>query len=94
MTNERIGATHVIPEIGPINQGVKRGLVPKSVRKGMPRIQSLGLYGVETSWIHRHRSQTPLNLLIYRSPFGSYERDPDTVHTEPCQRGLSPLTLS
>ncbi len=26
----------------------------------------------------RHRYQTPLNLLIYRSPFGNYERVTDS----------------
>ena len=77
MTNERIGATHGTPEIGPINQGVKRGLAPKEVRKCEPRIQGLGLYGVETCRVHRHRYQTPLNLLIYRRLFGDYERVTD-----------------
>ena len=37
------GDTHVIPEIGPINQGVKRGLAPNSVRKGKLRSPDLGL---------------------------------------------------
>ncbi len=44
----RIGDTHVVPEICPINQGVKRGLAPNDVRKGKPRMHDLGLYGVET----------------------------------------------
>ncbi len=45
---KRIGATHVVPEIGPINQGFKRGLAPNELRKGKPGLQDLGLYGVES----------------------------------------------
>ncbi len=40
----------------------------------MPRLQDLGLYGVETCRGQRYRCQTPLNLLIYRGPFGNYVR--------------------
>ncbi len=37
-------------------------------------MQDLGLDGVETCWGQRYRYQTPLNLLIYRGPFGNYGR--------------------
>ena len=74
----RIGDTHVVPEIGPRNQQVKRGLAPNYVRKGKPRMQDWGLYGVETCRGQRYRYQTPLNLLIYRSPFGNYGRVTDS----------------
>ena len=40
-----VGATHVVPELGPINQGVKRGLAPNEVRKGRSRMQDLGFTG-------------------------------------------------
>ena len=73
-----IGATHVVPEIGPINQGVERGLEPNEPQLGKPRIQDLGLYGVETFRGQRYRYQTPLNLLIYRSLFGNDERVTDS----------------
>ncbi len=39
----------------------------------------LGLYGVEICRGQRYRYQTPLNLLIYRSPFGNYERVTDSI---------------
>jgi len=44
----RVGDTHVVPEVVPINQGVKRSLAPNEDRKGKPRMRDLGLYGVET----------------------------------------------
>ncbi len=40
-------------------------------------MQDLELYGVETCRGQRYRYQTPLNLLIYRSPFGNYGRVTD-----------------
>ena len=76
---QSIGATHVVPEIGPIKQGVERGLAPNELQLGKPRIQDLGLYGVETFRGQRYRYQTPLNLLIYRSLFGNDERVTDSL---------------
>ncbi len=46
---------------------------------GKPRMQDLGLYGVESCRCERYRYQTPRNLLIYRSPFGNNERVTDSV---------------
>ncbi len=46
---------------------------------GKARIQDLGLYGVESCRGQRHRYQTPLNLLIYSSPFGKHGRVTDSV---------------
>ncbi len=40
-------------------------------------MQDLGLYRVEICRGQRIRYQTPLNLLIYRGPFGNYERVTD-----------------
>jgi len=40
-------------------------------------VHDLGLYGVETCRGQRHRYQTPLNLLIYKSPFGNDVRVTD-----------------
>ena len=37
-------------------------------------IQDLGLCGVESYQGQRPRYQTSLNVLIYKSPFGNYER--------------------
>ena len=37
-------------------------------------MQDLGLCGLESYQGQRHRYQTPLNVLIYKSPFGNYER--------------------
>jgi hypothetical protein len=39
----------------------------------------VGLYGVETCRGQCYRYQTPLNLLIYKSPFGNDERVTDSV---------------
>ncbi len=40
-------------------------------------MQDLGLHGVESCRCQRYRYQTPHNLLIYRNPFGTYERVTD-----------------
>ena len=37
-------------------------------------MQDLELCGVESYRGKRHRYQAPLNVLIYKSPFGNYER--------------------
>ncbi len=78
---QRIGDTLVIPENGPINQGLERTLAPKEPYLGKPSIQDLGLDGVETCRGQRYRYQTPLNLLIYRSSFGNYERVTDSLES-------------
>ena len=70
----RIGDTHVVPEIGPINQGFKRGLAPNELRKGKPRTQELRLYGVKTCRGQRYRYQTSLKLLICKGLFANYGR--------------------
>ena len=44
-------------------------------------MQDLRLYGVEPCPGQRYRYQTCLNLLIYKGPFGNYERVTDTSDT-------------
>ena len=42
-------------------------------------MHDLGLYVVKSCRSQRHRYQTPRNLLIYKSPFGNYERVTDSL---------------
>ena len=66
-------------------------------------MHDLGLYGVETCRSQRHRYQTPLNLLIYRIPFGNYGRVTDSYSisllgprdslNDPFEVGLSGIGL-
>ena len=51
-------------------------------------MQDLGLCGVESYRGKRHRYQAPLNVLIFKSPFGNYERVTVTT-TRPLRLRLS-----
>jgi hypothetical protein len=46
-------------------------------------MHDVGFYGVETCRGQCYRYQTPLNLLMYKGPFGNYERGTDSELKKP-----------